>query len=175
MADKKNQNILVKSNITIENARIGFRNFTGKEGQFNPKGNRNFCVFLNEEDARLFENDGWNVKYLEPRDPSDPRQAYLPVGVSFNNYPPKIMLITSTGKTILDDINQLTILDWADFANIDLIIRPYNWEVNGKTGVKAYLKTMYATIVEDEFEEKYRNIPDSAMSSLEELPFEPDE
>ena len=36
----------VKNNIVIENARIGFRNFSGKEGQFNPAGRRNFCVFI---------------------------------------------------------------------------------------------------------------------------------
>jgi hypothetical protein len=171
MATKKEP--LVKSNITIENARIGFRNFTGKEGQFNPAGQRNFCVFLEDADADLFAKDGWNIKHLTPKDPGDAPQAYLQVSVSYANYAPKVILINSIGKTILDE-DTVNILDWADIENVDLIIRPYNWEVNKKKGVKAYLKTMYVTITEDEFADKYRNVPDSAMSSPDDPVFEED-
>lgn len=154
----KKQVIEVTSNITIENARIGFRNFTGKESQFNRAGSRNFCIFLESELAATLEMDGWNIKFLEPRDPEDDRQAYLPVEVKYLNFPPKITLITGRGMQILDE-DTVNILDWAEVKEVDLIVRPYNWELNGKTGVKAYLKTMYVTIIEDELAKKYRDVP----------------
>jgi len=157
---------MVKKNIVIENARIGFRNFSGKEGKFNPAGRRNFCVFLETDLAKELEEDGWNVRWLQPRDEAEESQAYLQVAVSFDNIPPKIILVTKKSKTPMDE-QSIDILDWAEIENVDLIIRPYNWDVNGKGGVKAYIKTMYVTIVEDEFEEKYYDVPDSAANSLE--------
>ena len=155
----------INKNITIENARIGFRNFSGKEGRYNPAGRRNFCVFLDSDVAPSLREDGWNIKYLQPREAGDEPQAYLQVAVSYANIPPKIVLISGEGKTVLNETN-VNMLDWAKISNVDLIIRPYNYDVNGKTGVKAYCKTMYVTIEEDEFEKKYYDVPDSAANSL---------
>jgi hypothetical protein len=165
-------NYVVKDNIIIEGARIGFRNFSGKEGQFNPAGKRNFCVFLQEELAKKLEADGWNVRWLQPRDDQESQQGYLQVAVSFDNIPPKIIMITSGGKTILD-AESVNLLDWAEIAEIDLIIRPYNWILhegtkNEKSGVKAYVKSMYVQIVEDEFEKKWANAPIDQISELTE-------
>jgi len=155
----------VNNNISIENAKLAFRNFSGKEGKFNPPGRRNFCVLLDSNIVPMLIEDGWNIKYLKPRDPSDDPQAYIQVAVSYKNIPPKIVLVTSSGKTTLDE-ESVSMLDWAEIENVDLIIRPYNYDVNGKVGVKAYCKTMYITIVEDEFEKKYSDVPDSATSAM---------
>ena len=156
---------MVKSNIVIEDARIGFRNFSGKEGKFNPVGRRNFCVFLDTDLGLTLQEDGWNVRWLEPKDEGDNKQGYLQVAVSFDNIPPKMIIISSKGKTILDDAS-VSILDWAEIKTVDLIIRPYNWEVSGKGGVKAYVKSMYITIAEDEFESKYYDVPASAADII---------
>lgn len=143
--------------VLMEGVRIVFRNFAGKEGQYNREGDRNFAVLLDDTTAEAMTVDGWNVKWLKPRedDEEETQQAYLPVSLSFDKgRPPRVVLITSRGRTHLsgDDVE---LLDWADILNVDLIVRPYSWEVSGKSGVKAYLQSLYVTIEEDELEKKY--------------------
>lgn len=155
-------------NIKIENASIRYRNFSGREGKFNAKGDRNFCVDLDMETASVLAKDGWNVRIRTTEEGEE--YPYLPVRVFFGRIPPKIVMISSAGRTEMaeDNVHEL---DAAEIKNIDMIIRPYEWEVSGKTGVKAYLKTMYVTIEDDEFADKYRDIGPARDDFEEELPF----
>lgn len=152
-------------NVVLENRRIVFRNFSGEEGKYNAKGKRNFNVLLEDAEAEAMLADGWNVKYLQSREEGDAPQPRLEVSVAFGKNPPRIILITSKGKTPLDE-SMVNLLDWAEIKSVDMIVRAYHWQVQDKIGVKAYLKSIYVTIVEDKLEQKYRDVPDSAQNSI---------
>lgn len=142
--------------VTMENMQVIFRNFAGRVGPYNDRGDRTFCVVLDEKTAKEMAKDGWNVKFPKDRDEEmeDARDPYLQIAVKYSIRPPKVVMITSTGRTFLKE-DMIEILDGMDFANVDLIINSSAWEVNGKSGIKAYLKSLYVTIEEDELERKY--------------------
>lgn len=144
-------------NITIEDCRIAFRNFAGNEDKFNPAGSRNFALLLDEKQAQEMAELGWNVKYLKPRDDEPVGQAFIKVSVSYKNRPPKIIMVTSRGKTYLDE-ETINSLDWVDIEQADITLNPYEWDVNGMAGVKAYVQTLVVKPVEDYLEMKWDRI-----------------
>lgn len=138
----------------VEDAQLIFRNFEGKEGQYNAKGNRNFAVILPPDVAEQMLRDEWNVKYLEAREEGDEAIPYITVAVNFKNRPPRVVMMTSRSRVNLDE-DTVEVLDWANIEKADLICRSYFWEVGGKTGYKAYLQSLFVTIEEDALEQKY--------------------
>lgn len=141
--------------VTIENAELVFRNFAGRPTPVNPVGGkREFCVFVDDATAAKMDTDGWAIKMTNVREEGDVPRAYLPVRVNFANRPPQITMLTSRARTRLTE-DMVETLDYADIAKVDLVIKASLWDVNGKQGVKAYLKTMFVTIAEDDLERKY--------------------
>ena len=163
-----NDDNLRAEEFTVENATIMFRNFTGNAGDYNRAGDRNFCLFLDDDTAEFMLKRGWNIKRLKPRPDADEDtlpQAYLEVKVNYETgKPPMIWLVTSRNRTLLN-ADAVMLLDLAEIVNVDLMVSPYHWEVNGKTGVKAYLRQMFVTIYESELELKYLDVPDSAYGA----------
>jgi hypothetical protein len=160
--------------LLLDDVRLIYRNFTGAARQFNEKGKRNFNVILDPEMAEAMEKDGWNVKWQEPWEEGDPKLPLLKVHVRYRAQdgrplrPPKIVLITSAGKTTLTE-EMISLLDWAEITKVDLSVNPWEYEP-GK--LAAYLRSIYVTIQEDELELRYRDVPETGQTGIITEPFE---
>lgn len=149
------------SELKIAGAKIFSKNFAGHERKnkagviVNREGERNFCLAIPEDMVETLQEEGWNVKFLEPKDPDDSPLAFIKVKIKYGDFPPKIYEIVGRKKTLLN-ADTVCNIDYAEIENIDLIINPYEYDspVIGH-GVTAYLKYMYVTIYEDEFASKY--------------------
>lgn len=142
--------------LKIENATVMFKNFSGRETEFNRAGDRNFSVIIPDPQlAEALAAEGWNVKALKPKDEGDAPAYFISVKVRFNDKGPQVYMITRRGKTKLDEASVST-LDMVEFRTCDLIINPYPYQLRtGARGISAYLKTMYVVVEEDEFADKY--------------------
>ena len=137
--------------LQIDDARIIYRNFSGVGSQFNREGDRNFAVYIPDEDmAEELKERGWNVKIKPPREDGDDPFMFLPVKIKFNDRGPSVYLVTGNKKTPLNE-NTVSCLDDIDILSVDLDIRPYDWDVNGKTGRTAYLQSIWVTQEVDRF------------------------
>ena len=137
--------------LQIDDARIIYRNFSGVGSKFNREGDRNFAVYIPDEDmANELKERGWNVKIKPPREDGDDPFMFLPVKIKFNDRGPSVYLVTGNKKTPLNE-NTVSCIDDIDILSVDLDIRPYDWEVNDKTGRTAYLQSIWVTQEVDRF------------------------
>ena len=146
------------NNINIEGAIVIWKNFSGERDKFNP-GKRGFSVVIDDAAmAKELRNEGWNVKNRPLQEGADPSEQEwtLPVKLNMNRYT-QVWLIVGNHKTLLDE-NTVAQLDVVDIVNCDISIRPYEWEMGGRTGITAYVDSMYVTIRENKFAEKYADL-----------------
>lgn len=143
--------------LQIDDARIVYRNFSGKASMYNREGDRNFSVVIpNRDIADELIDAGWNVKVKPPREDGDEPFIHLPVKIKFNGRGPIVYI--RSGKAMVK-LNEDTIdqLDNISILSVDLDIRPYDWDINGKRGRTAYLQSICVTQEVDRFAEKYAN------------------
>ena len=142
--------------LQIDDARIIYRNFSGVGTQFNREGDRNFSIVIDDQEiADALIEQGWNVKIKPPRDEDDIPFMHLPVKVKFNERGPRAYLKSGTRPPVELDEESIACLDNVDILGVDLDIRPYDWNVNGKAGRTAYLQSIHVTQEVDRFAERY--------------------
>ena len=152
---------MANEKVLIEGARLGVRNFQGREGRYNAEGERSFGLFLTEEQAEDLAGRGCNVRRLRPLDEEDRGQPVLNVRVNYRmrdgrplRFPPKVVLVTSGGNTELTE-ETVGAVDGVDIETADLYLTLRPWEVRGQRGVKAYLHSLYVVVNENFLERKY--------------------
>lgn len=148
--------------LQVEDARIIYRNFAGVGSKYNREGDRNFAVIIpNQEIADELITDGWAVKIKPPRDEDDSPFMYLPVKIKFNNRGPAAYVKSGNSVQRLNE-DTIGMLDEIDIQSVDMDLRAYDWEVNGKTGRSAYLQAINVIQNIDRFGAQYQ---------AQELPF----
>lgn len=157
MAKKKRQQM------TIQDATMIYRNFAGKPTKYNAQGGRRtFCVLLDEGTGNTLSKEGWNIKWLKPREgeEDEPRKAFMEVIVNYQGRRgPQIHIFTEGEKAPPTIVTEATVgvLDYADVASCDMILNPFPWTIKGESGIKPYLAKLYVTIRQDELDRKYSN------------------
>ena len=152
-----------KNILQIDDARIIFKNFEGRGDKFNREGDRNFSLLIEDPNtADALKREGWNVKI---KDNGDDVFMRLPVKVKFTDYGPNVYLL-SGGRRVKLDEEAIGMLDQIEIESVDMDLRPYDWDVNGRTGRTAYLQSMEVVQRIDRFEARYANMGDD-----EKLPF----
>lgn len=157
----------------LEGYQITFKNFSGRETNFNRAGNRNFSVVLDDETADQMKADGWNVRVKEYDDGSRRNTLQVAVRYDIDRFRPKVVMVTPKGdhfKTTVLSEDTVDCLDAARVVSADLILNPSSWRnAMGNSGIKSYLQTGYFVVEADEFEDKYA---DEEYPDDEELPFD---
>ena len=144
-----------KGILQIDDARIIYRNFSGEGSKFNREGDRNFALVIPEEEiADALVKEGWNVKVKPPRDEGDSPFMFLPVKVKFNDRGPSVYLKSGSNRVKLTE-DTVSMLDDIDILSVDLDIRPYDNEVNGKPFRSAYLQSIFVTQEVDRFASRF--------------------
>jgi len=139
----------------INGRQIIFKNFEGRGDKFNREGDRNFSLRIDDPDtADALIKEGWNVRIKEGRDEEEGPFMRLPIKVKFTDYGPNVYLVTGNRRNELD-AESIACLDNIEIESVDMDIRPYDWDVNGRCGRTAYLQSMEVVQRIDRFAARY--------------------
>lgn len=127
-----------------------FRNFSGRESQWNEAGNRVTGIIVPPNRVNEFVDSGFNVKMYVPKtDPQAEPIYYINAKIRYDNYPPLIYIKTPFSEPL--EIKEESDLNQIDRSEIDFVDVKLNLSKKGA----AYIDKMYVNTIVDDFEEKY--------------------
>ena len=145
-----------------------YRNFEGRPTDVNPGGgDRSFGLVIDDPElAQRLAEDNWNVKTITNRDGNRDYMFgvkangedlhWIPVKVKYKKrdgtyaIPPKIAIRTKNNEVYYEE-EQIKELDSSELIDVNLIINASRKTVNGKEFTTAYLKSMIATMIDDDY------------------------
>lgn len=151
----ESKNVVLEKVVILPGA---WRNFSGIEGTYNPAGKRNFNIQLTDDQFDRLNSLGYNVKITKPNpnDPDAEPTKYIKVNVKFNSYGPKIHVYTTTSDECTEfGEDQISLLDDATIVEADVVIRPYEWKVQGNSGITPYLNELFVRILANPIRDRY--------------------
>ena len=147
--------------ILLEDVGLIFKNFSGSASQMNSAGQRNINIVLNPEHAEELATYGFPVREWSPKpsedEPEPPIFLLLKVNIKYSGArPPRVRMVGSTSRKITElTEDTISLLDSAEIVSTDIVVRPYNYEIRGETGVSAYAQNMVCVVVEDPLDLKW--------------------
>lgn len=152
-----------KDLLMIDDAKICYKNFSGSPTPYDKNGGKRefHLVIPNDEIKDILLNnksrDGasWNVKIKAPREECEAPFMHMKVNIRFNEYGPKVYLVTGDRQHRLDE-EEVGMLDRMDIASVDMDIRPNDTIVNGVAYRTAYLQSIRVYQRLDRFEADMR-------------------
>ena len=139
----------------IGDAKIFGRNFGGTK--FDPKGGkRSFCMMIEDPNMEAeLTAQGIELKYTKVRKEGEEPKPYVVVQVNFESKVPPVVQVIADGHITKMTEDVISELDYVEVQKADVVINTGHWVYNGREGNSVYLKTLYLTIVRDQFASDY--------------------
>lgn len=147
--------------LELQHKDVIFKNFRGEVRKFNQRGDRVFSVVIDDlDEAEQILAEGWYLRPLKSEE-GEVEAYHLQCKINLNSpKPPRIyQLRTESQKNplMLETPSMIDFLDKVEIDWVDVILNPYNWSVGGKTGISAYVKSMYVQLELSDLDHKYLN------------------
>lgn len=159
----------------ISSPEIFMINFAGRKSDANPQGHRQFAMKIpSQELADKMAEEGWSVWYTKESEKYGEPNPCITVEMRWHyeddlkHLSPKIYRCTRKnpeGVLLTEDI--VGDLEDDDIEDIVLWINPRRWTVNGKSGIKAYVHSMWLKVEDSNPSAKFWGSDEDR-----ELPFE---